>query len=164
MEEKFTFFWSGPFSQWESSFFTIDGTQYNCAEQYMMASKALRFGDLDSWEQIMSISDPSAQKALGRGVKGFTKESWEEIEDNGKPHCWNVVFKGSMAKFDQNPELLCYLLETDGTTIVEASPFDPIWGIGCFESAPEAQSRDTWLGKNWLGEILTEVRDDMING
>ena len=38
--EKFTFFWSGPFSQWHPSPFIIDGVTYNCAEQYMMAEKA----------------------------------------------------------------------------------------------------------------------------
>ena len=66
-------------------------------------------------------------------------------------------------KFEQNPELLLHLLETEGTTLVEASPYDAVWGIGLFESAPEAQNRDTWQGTNWLGEILTEVREELIN-
>ena len=38
-QEKFTFFWSGPFSQWHPSPFQIDGIWYNCAEKYMMAEK-----------------------------------------------------------------------------------------------------------------------------
>jgi len=43
--EKFTFFWlsDSPFSQWYSCRFTIDGTEYNCAEQYMMQKKACEF-------------------------------------------------------------------------------------------------------------------------
>ena len=40
--ETFTFFW-GPgtvFSQWYPARFTVDGVEYNCAEQYMMYQKA----------------------------------------------------------------------------------------------------------------------------
>ena len=40
--EKYTFFWheQSPFSQWYACKFTVDGTEYNCAEQYMMHQKA----------------------------------------------------------------------------------------------------------------------------
>ena len=40
--QKFTFFWrsESPFSQWHKSTFYVDGTKYNCAEQYMMHQKA----------------------------------------------------------------------------------------------------------------------------
>ena len=48
--EKFTFFFgnSSPFSQWHPAKFTVDGTEYNCAEQYMMHQKAGRFNMIDS--------------------------------------------------------------------------------------------------------------------
>jgi len=46
--ETFTFFWQAdsPFSQWYSCRFVVDGTEYNCAEQFMMHQKAreLEFG------------------------------------------------------------------------------------------------------------------------
>lgn len=40
--EKFTFFFGAesPFSQWHSAMFSVDGVEYNCAEQYMMHQKA----------------------------------------------------------------------------------------------------------------------------
>jgi len=40
--EKFTFFWQADslFSQWYGCKFTVDGVEYNCAEQYMMHQKA----------------------------------------------------------------------------------------------------------------------------
>ena len=40
--EKFTFFFGAesPFSQWHPAVFTLDGVEYNCAEQYMMSQKA----------------------------------------------------------------------------------------------------------------------------
>lgn len=100
--EEFTFFWDGPFSQWEPSYFTIDAIEYNCAEQYMMAEKAKLFGDLETLEMIMGTDLPRTQKALGRQVSGFVKEIWEDDEDteSGKPYCWDVVWRGNMAKFD----------------------------------------------------------------
>ena len=45
--DRFVLFWNGPFSQWYPSKFTIDGIEYNCCEQYMMAKKALMFGDAE---------------------------------------------------------------------------------------------------------------------
>lgn len=54
------------------------------------------------------------------------------------------------------------LLATKGTTLVEASPVDKIWGIGLDAKDPLAQNRRTWKGSNLLGEILTRVRTQII--
>lgn len=66
---EFTFFWghtapegqltNACFSQWWRSDFVIDGVSYNCAEQYMMAQKALLFGDEDVYRQIMRQNEPN---------------------------------------------------------------------------------------------------------
>ena len=40
---------------------------------------------------------------------------------------------------------------------------DRLWGIGLSSSDPRAMNRDQWPGKNWLGQILTEVRDEMLS-
>lgn len=160
--EEFTFFWDGPFSQWHACYFVIDKIEYNCAEQFMMAEKARLFEDEETLEMIMETDVPATQKALGRQVDGFRKDVWEDDEtDNGRPHCWNVVFRGNMEKFGQNSYLLQELLNTSGTTIVEASPEDRIWGIGLGENDPGARSRHSWQGLNWLGEVLTEVREHL---
>ena len=39
--DKYVFFYGGICSQWAPTVFSIDGITYNCAEQYMMAKKAL---------------------------------------------------------------------------------------------------------------------------
>lgn len=162
--ERFTLFWNGPFSQWAPSYFTLDGEEYNCAEQYMMARKAERFEDWDTHALIMEAEDPGRQKALGRIVDGFDKNEWEAEEDNGMPFCWNVVWRGNMAKFSQHGPFRRELLRTAGTTLVEASPHDRIWGIGLDASHPGARSRSTWRGTNWLGEVLTDVRGHLHEG
>ena len=43
--EQYVLFWKAdsPFSQWYSCRFTVDGTVYNCAEQFMMQQKACEF-------------------------------------------------------------------------------------------------------------------------
>jgi hypothetical protein len=154
----YTFFWDGPFSQWDPSDFELDGMEYNCAEQLMMAEKARLFGDDETLDQIMDSDDPSVQKKLGRLVQDFDQDTWEEDEDNGYPRCWNIVWRGNMAKFSQNPHLLQELLATGDSLLVEASPYDTIWGIGMRESDPGIQNPENWRGTNWLGEVLTVVR------
>lgn len=155
MSEKFTFFWRGPFSQWRRSKFIVDELTYATAEQYMMAGKARLFGDKDSERLILENDSPKEQKALGRKVKNFVKNVWDQ-------HARDIVYHGNYAKFTQNADLKEVLLTTSGTTLVEASPVDNIWGIGLAEDDPRALDRASWLGTNWLGEVLTKVRDDII--
>jgi ribA/ribD-fused uncharacterized protein len=140
----------------------IDGVFYNCCEQYMMAEKARLFGDQEALEQIMATSEPKEQKAWGRKVQGFVKEEWERIEENGKPFCWNAVYKANYHKFTQNKGLRHELFSTAGTTLVEASPYDDVWGIKLGEEDPRALDRSQWQGTNWLGEVLTQLREDLM--
>ena len=51
---------------------------------------------------------------------------------------------------------------TAKSMLVEASPRDCRWGIGLGKDNDKALSRDTWRGKNWLGNILTEVREELM--
>lgn len=150
--ERFTFFWQGPFSQWHRCSFSLDGVTYNCAEQFMMHQKAVLFGDTEIAAAILNAADPKAQKALGRRVSGFDETHWNEVARR-------IVYVGNRAKFTQNDALKAKILATSGTTLVEASPYDAVWGIGLSATDPRAQSRNTWKGKNWLGEVLTALRD-----
>lgn len=155
-QEQFTFFWKSqsPFSNWYLSDFTLDGITFNCNEQYMMYQKALLFNDQEIADKILKTKSPTRHKQLGRKVKNFDDKIWNK-------NCQNIVYTGLKAKFSQNDELLKKLKETDGTTLVEASPYDKIWGIGMKMTDKRAQNRSTWLGKNLLGELLTKVREDL---
>jgi len=149
--ETFHFFWGGPFSQWYFAPMKIKGVRYNCCEQYMMAEKARLFQDAATLDLILRAKTPKEQKELGRKVRNFNGQKWHNVARE-------IVYQGNLAKFGQNPALLDYMRTTVGQTIVEASPYDTIWGIGLSESDPRAQDRSQWRGKNWLGEALGRVR------
>jgi ribA/ribD-fused uncharacterized protein len=154
---KFTFFWHGPLSQWaQSPFKDQNGNSYNCCEQYMMAEKARIFGDNESLKKIMSTISPKDQKSLGRKVKGFNEKIWNTYSTL-------VVYEGNLLKFSQNPEFREELIKTQDTILVEASPYDKIWGISLREDDPRALNMETWQGENRLGFILTKIRDNIIN-
>lgn len=153
--EKFIFFWNGPFSQWHPCDFTVGETRYNCAEQFMMHAKALLFGDHATANKVLESKSPRSQKELGRKVQGFNGAIWTMFREG-------IVFTANYAKFGQNPDLLDTLLKTRGTTLVEASPKDQVWGIGLAEDDPRALDRAQWLGSNLLGEALVRVRETLI--
>lgn len=67
-----------------------------------------------------------------------------------------------LLQFGQNEKLKGILFETVGTTLVEASPADSIWGIGLDAKDPRAKDRKQWHGKNQLGQVLTEVREELL--
>ena len=96
--EKFTFFRSGPFSNWYPSPFEVGGVTYNTAEQHMMAEKARMFKDDVALNRIMCVVEPRDQKRYGRCVNNFIKEQWDALARD-------IVFKGCYAKFTQNPDL-----------------------------------------------------------
>ncbi len=160
-----SFFYKGAFSQWEPSDFEVDGVKYCTAEQYMMAGKAHLFGDTEILEKIMVATKPWDHKKLGRDVRNEKKEKWT-AEDIAR---WNtvardVVYKGNHAKFTQNADMWGQLHSTDDRYLVEASPTDKLWGIGLDLHHPDILHPTKWQGTNWLGEVLTLVKNDIRAG
>lgn len=148
--KKYTFFWQGnnPFSNWYKSQFTINNIQYNCSEQYMMHQKALLFGDVNIAEQILKTDYPKTQKELGRLVNGFNKDVWDA-------KCMDIMLEGLEAKFLQNKDCFDALQKAKNTIIVEASPYDRIWGIG-YAEYNALVNQNNW-GENRLGVLLTKL-------
>jgi ribA/ribD-fused uncharacterized protein len=152
--DKYVFFWGGIYSQWYHAPIFIDGVEYNCNEQFMMAEKARCFGDTEALEGIMNAKNPSTQKAWGRKVKNFDPIKWNEISRL-------VVYRANLAKFTQDSQLQDILLKSGDKTIVEASPEDRIWGIGMSELDPDRFDESKWQGTNWLGIAIMQVRSDI---
>lgn len=67
-----------------------------------------------------------------------------------------------LSKFSQNKKLKEQLLRTFPRTLVEASPMDRIWGIGLAKDDHRAWNKQTWRGQNLLGEVLTRVRNNIM--
>lgn len=74
---------------------------------------------------------------------------------------YSVVLKGNFAKFLQNEELMQFLLQTDDKILVEASPYDKIWGICMSADDEKIDNPLEWRGQNLLGFALMEVRDEL---
>ncbi|MCD7801275.1 MAG: NADAR family protein [Ruminococcus sp.] len=141
---KYIFFWKNTqpkdnsidescLSQWYNCSFTVDNITYNTAEQYMMSKKALLFHDIQTFERIMNADNPNQYKRLGRKVKDFDIKVW-------KSNRFNIVLDGNLAKFSQNQGLKDFLLSTKNRVLVEASPYDTIWGIGLSADTPNIEN------------------------
>ncbi|QWP76118.1 NADAR family protein [Lysobacter sp. K5869] len=145
------------FSQWYPAAFELDGERYASAEHWMMAGKARLFGDAGIAARILASRDPAEAKALGRKIAGFDEAHWAE-------HRYALVVAGNRAKFAQNPPLREFLLSTGEQVLVEASPVDPVWGIGLAADHPDATRPERWRGLNLLGFALMDARAQLAAG
>lgn len=142
------------FSQWWESSFNVGHIKYLFMKQYMMAEKAKLFGDKEIEEKIMSSNSPKEIKALGRKVRDFDEEIWNNIK-------YSIVINGNYNKFMQNEKLKAFLLSTEDKILVEASPYDNVWGIQMSEDDVEIKNPELWRGENLLGFALMEVRNEI---
>ena len=163
-EPKYVFFWSHRakgqalgrecFSQWYPATFVVDGLLFRTAEHFMMHRKARLFGDEHTAALILDADHPGEAKSLGRMVRDFDEDLWEQSR-------FKIVVAGSIAKFGQNHELGAYLLGTSPRVLVEASPQDRIWGIGLAEKDRHARRPERWRGLNLLGFALMKARAEL---
>jgi ribA/ribD-fused uncharacterized protein len=139
-------------SNWYQASFISDGIMYPTTEHYMMAKKALLFEDSQTYQEILHAKTPKEAKALGRKVNGYIDEIWTV-------HRKKIVVAGNEAKFTQHPELKQFLLSTQNSVLVEASPYDRIWGIGMAAREQNIENPKAWKGLNLLGFALMDVRN-----
>ncbi|MFP3647026.1 NADAR family protein [Paraburkholderia sp. SIMBA_054] len=154
--DNFTLFFGGDdaLSNWHPCRFSYHGVDFTSVEQFMMFSKAKLFGDENAAAEILAARHPKDQKAIGRGVKGFDLATWEGKRES-------IVYVGCREKFAQNPGLRSLLLATAPTELVEASPYDRIWGVGLGERDPLILDKANWRGTNLLGITLMKVRETL---
>jgi len=165
IESKFLFFWGHQpskdgtitktcFSQWWLSSFEVDRIIYKTAEHWMMAKKAELFNDNEVLEKILQANSPAEAKKLGREVKNYNDKLWLENR-------FEIVKQGNYHKFSQHAALKAFLINTKDRVLVEASPVDPIWGIGMASDHKDVLNPEKWKGLNLLGFALMEVRDEL---
>lgn len=143
---------NGVFSNWYLSEFCIEGKRFSSMEQYMMYKKAEVFQDWEIARKILDTKQVGEIKKLGRLVSNYNDTIW-----NGMRQI--VVYKGLLAKFEQNKELLKALLDTGDAILAECAVRDCIWGIGLSMKDKRRFSLEEWKGQNLLGFALMQVRD-----
>ncbi len=154
--ENVYLFWRHQFGQWtKRDISDIDGTIYNCCEQYMMAKKALLFGDTLTQAAIMKTASAKEQQALGRQVANFDASKWDK-------HKYGIVWFANYLKFSQHDDLAARLLATNNKVLAEASPYDLVWGIGFTAEDEQALNTKAWTGQNLLGKVLMSVREALV--
>ena len=132
----------------------IDETEYSCVEQFYMAKKAEKFSDKEAKMKIMSSNNPNEINFLGKNVKNFQQQKWNEC-------AYDIMKKGVTEKFRQNQELADLLKNTGKTVIGEGSSKDLTWGTGVSVFHADAFDKAKWRGRNQLGKILMGIRDSI---
>jgi hypothetical protein len=145
------YFWNGIFCQWSQYTMVEEDITYYSCEQYMMAKKAKLFNDEKVYDMIMSEEYPPVQKELGRMVSNYNQDVWDK-------HKFDIVVNANYLKFTQDETLKELLLDTGDKTIVEASPYDTIWGIGLSCDDDKILDESNWQGENLLGKAIMKVR------
>ena len=168
--EEFIFFVSksdkyGYMSNWMDGIGHVgrNGLFFPTAEHELMYRKAEIFNDKNSMLKITEAPTPAEAKKIGRQVFPFNEKTW-------KMYRYDALYQTVLNKFQQSKELLKLLLATGDRYIVEASDYDPLFGIGLSEFN-SSQSRgcklkngkfdippECWIGQNLLGIALMEVR------
>ena len=118
-----------------------------------MAEKAKQFEDAESLVNIMNEDDPVKVKKLGSDITNYDEEQWLGV-------CEEKLIVGLLAKFSQNEDLKCFLLSTGTETLAEACT-NNTWGIGKTLSSKDLFNKSKWTGKNIMGNLLMQVRDNL---
>lgn len=146
----FTF--QSPFSNHYSCYFAVKGKTYTSSEQYYMSVKASFFNDPIAYKIIMGTNDCAKQKLAGRHVKGYNEFLWKKVRDN-------VMRDALASKFEQSRKLTRILRATGTKTLIECNEHDTYWSSGI---SVDAMNRgEPWTGRNKLGTLLMELRDNM---
>lgn len=150
----YIYFWGSFLSNFFETEIIYKGLKAYSSEQIFMAEKALCFNDQESYQKILQEKDPAKCKKLGKKVKGFKEDKWNEVK-------FQIMVMALTLKFSQNLELKKKLLATGNKTLVEGSPYDRVWGVGLKWDDPLILNSNNWKGENLLGKALMQVRESL---
>ena len=142
------FFYGSIFSNFFFLPITYKGNRFPTTEHAFMWEKANKFGQEKIANQIKQIPHPSGAKALGRKIPNFDKDFWDKIS-------YDIMVEVNRPKWIK---LKSVLELTENKIIVEASPYDKIWGVGLDQTNPKILYESNWKGKNLLGKVIMQLR------
>lgn len=133
----------GYMSNFSKHGFELDGEYWPTSEHYYQAMKS---DDAEQQDWVRTAPDPKTAKLRGcTATKMDLRPDWEDVKVN-------VMLTALRAKFKQNDDIRAQLLATNDEILVEASPWDAVWGTG-----PRGD------GQNLLGYCLMLVRAELRN-
>lgn len=157
----YIYFWrpheeNGYLGNWYPSTFHAEDICFKNSEQYFMWRKLKLFDpDNSSLERsLLTTDDPKDMKDIGQRVENFIQHIWDAEK-------YGIMRAAVYAKFSANTDLLEQLLSTGDSVLVEASPFDRIWGIGLTAKDAKRVGKSGWRGENLLGKALMDVRKEL---
>jgi ribA/ribD-fused uncharacterized protein len=116
---------------------------YPSTEHAFQAAKA-RFAR--DHHKVRRAQNPASAKYLGRQIP--LRDDWEEVK-------FDVMWSCLCAKWEQHPEFRRVLRLTGSRLIYEGNTWgDRVWGV--------TQEGPIWCGRNALGEMLMELRDEPV--
>ncbi len=121
--------------------FEAEGAYWPTVEHVFQAQK---FGDAAHRERIRLAPTPRDAKALGQTRDVCIRPDWDSIKE--------TIMKQALRLKFQEPRLRSLLLSTEHRPLIEDSPYDHYWGCGADRK-----------GKNRLGVLLMEIRDEIQN-
>lgn len=143
-------------SPWWHSIFTVDGTKYRFAGQYILAAKARLFGDEKAKAKIMDRDLRCEQiAALEPTIKGVDEEEWRQV-------AFDIAKEANRGKFLYEPEcgswdVMKKLRKLGDREYVYADPADAFLGIGLSTEDARKVAREKW-GENVMGKAIDAVR------
>lgn len=130
----------GGFSDFSRHAITLKGARWRTTEHFFQAQK---FAGTEHEEQVRMAKTPGEAARMGRDRKRPLRRDWESVKDS-------VMLDAVRAKFTQHDDLKAALLGTGDAKLVEHTEKDSYWGDDGDGS-----------GKNRLGQILMNVRDEL---
>lgn len=132
----------GDFSNFAIYPIKLKGKIWPTSEHYFQAQK---FKGTPYESKIRKASNPMQAAKLGRSRRVKIRRDWDRVKDS-------IMYEAVKAKFTQYPELKELLLSTADAKIIEHTENDDYWGDG-----------GNGKGKNKLGKILMQVRNELNN-
>lgn len=130
--------------------FEVDGTSFNCVEQYYQHTRAIAYKNYAKAKKIIQCTDPRRIKEIGDGVK---------YDADWLPSRVSTLYTGAMAKFQQNPSLAIALISTGSSNLYEATT-DRFFGCGIGLQSKKWANK-SWTGENVAGRILMKIRAEL---
>lgn len=142
-------------SSYLSNFFPCSlrmGNKSFCSsEQAFQYTKCLICEREDASPYILQVEDPEVIKNMGSKI--FTNAEWESKKTD-------VMKCILLSKFGQNLELKAKLMATGTTPLYECTQ-SRFWGTGWTLDAPDWVKSSNFPGKNVLGKLLMDIRDNV---